>query len=104
MAPRWATNSTRLADWVALGLAFDGLGLPRAHRLVGMKGFERLHPGLLIGGDQVDSLFMACRRVMVERAEIAHRLPEAGLVLDVGGEPVQGAMRLEVGLILKNDR
>ena len=87
---------------VAFVLELHRLGIVRAHRLIGMNGFESLNAGLLIRGDDRHPLRMEFRRLMVELADRADRFSEGGLVFDLGIEPRPGAMRLEVRLILKN--
>ncbi len=53
---------------------------------------------------EMNPVFMQRRCLMVPRTDRANLLTEGSLIGDVGIEPVAGAMRFKIRLILKNDR
>ena len=80
------------------GFRFAGL-----HRTGGVEPFQRLDAGFLIGADQVYSLFMEFRSLVIELAHRPHLFPELGFVFHFVVQPVFDPVGFQIPLILKND-
>lgn len=84
-------------------LELHSLRLARFHRLAWMDALQRLNSSFFIRTDYMHTLFMQFLRLVIQLAYGSDLLPENRFVLHLMIEPISGAMRFEVGLILKND-
>lgn len=82
----------------------DGLGAAWPHRAGWVEPLQRLNPGFFINTDQMNPRLMEFFRLMIEFTDRAYLLPEGGLIVDLMVQPILGTMRLQIRLILKNDR
>lgn len=82
-------------------LSFRLAGL---HGTGGMKPFQRLDAGFLVGADDMNAPLMEFRRLVIELAHGSDVHAEAAFVFYLVIQSVPGPMRFKVPLILKSAR
>src|SRR5262252_10156143 len=85
-----------------LVLVLAPLHPPRAHGEVRGEPLQRLDPRLLVGADEVNALLSQSPGLLIGLTDRSHLLGKRLRVLGVSVQPVAAAVRLQLGLLLKN--
>ena len=83
-------------------LKLPALNFSRLHRQIRMQALQGLNARHFIAAAHTDALLVKCGSLSIEGGDLLQSLLKSGFILDVGMKPVGTAMRLQLGLLLKN--